>query len=155
MTKIVFQDLLSHNTGQKYCRILQGEFSAILLTFIKLPFVIKIFVLSIFEWPFYTGFTVSKHLISKIWAIWLEILILLKTKMQASLCNNVLYISEYSHTFQPLTYSDAQTTTSCTNCIRIHSLTRLSPFPALLPPCHIPIFGFHRAHDIEIISLGH
>ena len=32
--------------------------SAILLNFIKLPFVIKIFVLSIFEWPFYTGFTV-------------------------------------------------------------------------------------------------
>ena len=25
----------------------------------KLPFVIKIFVLSIFEWPFYTGFTVT------------------------------------------------------------------------------------------------
>ena len=34
------------------------EHSAILLTFIKLPFVIKIFVLSIFEWPFYTCFTV-------------------------------------------------------------------------------------------------
>ena len=32
--------------------------SAILLTFIELPFVIKIFVLSIFEWPFYTGFSV-------------------------------------------------------------------------------------------------
>ena len=30
-----------------------------LLTFIKLPCVIKIFVvLSIFEWPFYSGFTV-------------------------------------------------------------------------------------------------
>ena len=29
----------------------------ILLTFIKLPFFIKIFVLSNFEWPFYTGFT--------------------------------------------------------------------------------------------------
>ena len=29
-----------------------------LLTFNKLPFVIKIFVLSIFEWPFYTGFIV-------------------------------------------------------------------------------------------------
>ena len=29
-----------------------------LSTFIKLPIVIKIFVLSIFEWPFYTGFTV-------------------------------------------------------------------------------------------------
>ena len=34
--------------------------SAILSTFIKLPFVIKIFVLSIFEWPFYTGFTVHR-----------------------------------------------------------------------------------------------
>ena len=31
---------------------------AILLTVIKLPVVIKIFVLSIFEWLFYTGFTV-------------------------------------------------------------------------------------------------
>ena len=39
--------------------MLQGEHSAILLTFIKLPFLIKIFVLSIFEWPFYTGFTVN------------------------------------------------------------------------------------------------
>ena len=38
--------------------MLQGEHSAILLTFIKLPIVIKIFVLSIFEWPLYTGFTV-------------------------------------------------------------------------------------------------
>ena len=38
--------------------MLQGEHSAILLTFIKLLFVIKIFVLSIFEWPFYTGFNV-------------------------------------------------------------------------------------------------
>ena len=34
------------------CSSLQGEHSAILLTFIKLQFVIKIFVLSIFEWPF-------------------------------------------------------------------------------------------------------
>ena len=50
--------LESLNAGQKYCRMLKGEHSAILLTFIKLPFVIKIFVLSIFEWPFYTGFTV-------------------------------------------------------------------------------------------------
>ena len=38
--------------------MLQGEHSAILSTFIKLPFVIKILVLSIFEWPFYTGLTV-------------------------------------------------------------------------------------------------
>ena len=56
--KIGFQDQLSLNASQKYCRMLQVEHSAIILTFIKLPFVIKIFVLSNFEWPFYTGFTV-------------------------------------------------------------------------------------------------
>ena len=38
--------------------MLQLEHSALLLTCIKLPFVIKMFVLSIIEWPFYTGFTV-------------------------------------------------------------------------------------------------
>ena len=32
--------------------------SAILSTSIKQTFIIKIFVVSIFEWPFYTGFTV-------------------------------------------------------------------------------------------------
>ena len=31
-----------------------------LLTFIKLPFAIKIFVLSIFEWPLMTFYTVNK-----------------------------------------------------------------------------------------------
>ena len=53
-----YQDQLLLNAGQKYCRMLHWEHSAILLTFIKLPFVIKIFVLSVFERPFYTGFTV-------------------------------------------------------------------------------------------------
>ena len=38
--------------------MLQRESSAICLTFIKLTFDIKIFDLSVFEWPFYTGFTV-------------------------------------------------------------------------------------------------
>ena len=37
-----------------YCRMLEGEHSAILSTFIKLP----IDVLSIFEWLLETGFTV-------------------------------------------------------------------------------------------------
>ena len=59
--KIVFQDLLSLNAGQKYC---QWEHSAILSTFIKLPFVIKIFVLSIFDCLFYTGLTVLCFYIS-------------------------------------------------------------------------------------------
>ena len=35
-------------------------YSAILSTFTKLPFVIEIFVLSFFEWPFFTGFTVQQ-----------------------------------------------------------------------------------------------
>ena len=49
--KIGFQDRILLNAVQKYCRMLQGEHSAILLTFIKLPFVIKIFVLSILSGP--------------------------------------------------------------------------------------------------------
>ena len=56
--KIGFQDRLSLNAGQKYCRMLQGEHSAILSPFIKLPFVIKICVLSTFEWPLKTGFII-------------------------------------------------------------------------------------------------
>ena len=56
--KIGFQDQLPLNAGQKYCRMLQGEHSAILLTCIKLPYIIKIYVLSICEWPLKTGFTV-------------------------------------------------------------------------------------------------
>ena len=47
-TKMCFQDRLSLNAGQKYCRMLQGEHSAILSTFIKLPFVIKIFLFCLF-----------------------------------------------------------------------------------------------------------
>ena len=39
--------------------ITECSHSAILLTFIKLQFLIKTFVLSIFEWPLKTGFTVS------------------------------------------------------------------------------------------------
>ena len=57
--KIGFQVQLSLNAGQKYCRMSQGEHSAILSTFIKPPFVIKVFVWVIFECPFYTGFTIT------------------------------------------------------------------------------------------------
>ena len=46
--KIGFQDRLLLNAGQKYCRMLQGEHSAILLTFLKQPFAINTFLLSIF-----------------------------------------------------------------------------------------------------------
>ena len=56
-SKIGFQDLLSLNAGRKYCRMLQGENSAILSTFIKLQFAIKTFVLSTFEWRLKTDFT--------------------------------------------------------------------------------------------------
>ena len=39
--KIGFQDRLLLSAGQKYCRVLIREHSAILSTFIKLPFTIK------------------------------------------------------------------------------------------------------------------
>ena len=56
--KYVFQDRFLLNAGQKYCKMLQREHFAILLTFIKLPVVMETFVLSILELPFYTDFTV-------------------------------------------------------------------------------------------------
>ena len=52
MNIIGFQGQLSLNAGQKYCRMLQWEHSATLSTFIKLTFVIKIFVLSNFSGRF-------------------------------------------------------------------------------------------------------
>ena len=61
MTKIGFNDRLLLNAGQKYYRMIQGEHSVVLSTFIKLPFAIRTFVLTIFEWPLKTGFTVSSH----------------------------------------------------------------------------------------------
>ena len=45
--------------------MLQGEHFAILSAFIKLPVAIKIFNLSIFEWPLKTGFTVVIREVSK------------------------------------------------------------------------------------------
>ena len=48
-TKIDFQDRLSLNAGQKFLQNAPREYSAILLTFIKLQFVFKTFILSIFE----------------------------------------------------------------------------------------------------------
>ena len=57
---IVFQDPLSLNEGQKYCRMLRAFFK--ISTFIKLTCVIKIFVFFIFEWPLETGFAVFEPL---------------------------------------------------------------------------------------------
>ena len=54
--KISCQYQVLLNTGQNDFGMLKGEHSAILSTFIKLPFSIKIFVLSfIIKWPFKTG----------------------------------------------------------------------------------------------------
>ena len=60
--KIGFQDKLSLNAGQKYCRMHPLEHSAILTTFIKLPFVFKTFNLSNFEWLLKTGYTVHYNM---------------------------------------------------------------------------------------------
>ena len=63
--KIGFQDQLSLNADQKYCRMPQEEYSVILSTFIKLRFVLKTFVLSIFEKPLKTDFTVVVFFLKK------------------------------------------------------------------------------------------
>ena len=69
--KIDFEDGLSFNAGQKYCRM----HSAILSTFIKLPIVFKTFVSSIFEWPLKTGFTLYFVAISQAAGGWVFSLI--------------------------------------------------------------------------------
>ena len=67
--KIGFQDAKCRS------KVLQNaprEHSAILSTFIKLPFVFKTFILSIFEWPFKTGFTILQwihRLNVKLWIL--------------------------------------------------------------------------------------
>ena len=70
--KIGFQDRLSIYAGQKYCRMLPLEHSSILLTLIKLPYVNKIFVLSISEWPLKT---VLLYCISKFYYYTIHIVI--------------------------------------------------------------------------------
>ena len=62
--KFGFQYQISLNAGQKYCRMLKREHSAILLTFIKLPFAIKTFDLSIFELLLKAGFSVYEMIFS-------------------------------------------------------------------------------------------
>ena len=60
------KDQVSLNAGQKYCRVLEGAHSALLSTFNKLQFVIRTYVLSIFDWPLKTGFTVDPLLQSMV-----------------------------------------------------------------------------------------
>ena len=55
--KLVFNTNYRLMQVKRFAEYSKGEHSTILLVSIKQPFVIKIFVLSIFEWSFYTGFT--------------------------------------------------------------------------------------------------
>ena len=90
--KIGFQDQVSLTTGQKYCRMLQRKHFAILSTFVKLPFVIKIFVLSILELPFYTSFTV--HVFTFYRPLDLYKSVLSKAKFLISQPKHVLWVLE-------------------------------------------------------------
>ena len=102
-TIIGFQDQLSLNAGQKYCRMLQGEHSAILSTFIKLPYAIKIFILSICEWSLKTGFTVFIKLWLNIVTIYLKWLNDYKAFKNVCLCrafccqSPVLVVEDHSY----------------------------------------------------------
>ena len=64
-SKIGFQYQLLLNADQKYCRMLSFCNT---LTFIKLPFSTKTFVLSIFKWPLKTDFTVNVIFIISEWS---------------------------------------------------------------------------------------
>ena len=73
-----FQDQLSLNVGQKYCRMLQGEHSALLSTCSELAHGFKTFILSTLELPLKTGFTVifkkifQEHL-TECQMVWIQI----------------------------------------------------------------------------------
>ena len=58
--KIGFQDRLSLNACQKYCRMLQESILQYFRPSLSYHLSVKIFVLSIFEWALKTGFTVDK-----------------------------------------------------------------------------------------------
>ena len=58
---IGLQDRLLVNAGQKYCRMLQESILQYFRPSLKLQFVFKTLVLSIFEWPLKTGFTCMWH----------------------------------------------------------------------------------------------
>ena len=60
LLKMGFQNQLSRNAGQKYCRMLR-EHSVVLSICIKLTHGFKTFLSSIFELPLKTGFTVSHN----------------------------------------------------------------------------------------------
>ena len=82
-----------------------------ILTFIKLPFVIKIFVLSIFEWPFYTGVTVIAHKESK-------------TKVRKAIRIRNLY-NHVPHLFQDTQWESNKITIKIPN-----KSQEVSPFPS-------------------------
>ena len=54
---IGLQDRLLLKTGPKFCRMLKESILLYVRPSLKLQFVSKTFVLSIFEWPLNTGFT--------------------------------------------------------------------------------------------------
>ena len=66
------------------------EHSAIPSPCIKLPFVIKIFVLSIFEWPLYTGFTVCHLYACLLYAVFSKINFFKKIFQMPSDCQTIL-----------------------------------------------------------------
>ena len=72
-SKLTFQYRLSLNAGQKVLQNALLEHSAILLTFIKLPYAFKTFVLFIFEWQLFTLITTDDKLktifVTNVWSI--------------------------------------------------------------------------------------
>ena len=56
--KPTVKPVLSNHSKRRQKLEFKTDYSAILSTFIKLPFSIKTFVVSIFKWPLKTGFTV-------------------------------------------------------------------------------------------------
>ena len=53
------------NAGQNYCRMLQGEHSAMFSTFISYQLSLRPLFCLFLDWPFYLGFTVCLQGLTK------------------------------------------------------------------------------------------
>ena len=63
-TKHWFQDQLSLNAGQKFCRMLQKSILQYFRHSLSYNMFLRPLFFSIFEWPLKTGFTVHKNLLA-------------------------------------------------------------------------------------------
>ena len=146
--KIVFQDRLSLNAGQKYCRMLPLEHSAILLTFIKLPSVIKIFVLSAKD-RFHCSSKESPFMNYRLQCIINTVSLLMNKEMHLHIVLNVKPLSTHVTFVRFLSSMYSGVTSKIGSRHEALLAIRTLMFPCLSLGCHIIIICNYRRHNVR------